>query len=68
MSGYDHCLADLLYRHSTGELDCELVTVISNHPKGKPLADFYGILLSVEASPKQKGRKSEEEMLGLLGH
>src|SRR5271165_5661592 len=32
VSAYCHCLADLLYRHSSGELDCEIVAVISNHP------------------------------------
>jgi formyltetrahydrofolate hydrolase len=31
VSQYDHCLADLLYRHSTGELACEIPLVISNH-------------------------------------
>ena len=25
VSGYDHCLADLLYRHGTGELGCDIV-------------------------------------------
>ena len=32
VSAYDHCLADLLYRHSTGELACEIVTIIGSHP------------------------------------
>src|SRR5438105_2922005 len=27
VSGYDHCLADLLYRHSTGELACDIVQI-----------------------------------------
>jgi formyltetrahydrofolate deformylase len=67
VSAYDHCFADLLYRHSTGELDCELVTVISNHPKAKPLADFYGIPFHLLSYPQDK-RKSEQEMLELIGH
>ena len=29
----DHCLADLLYRHRSGELPMELVAVASNHPR-----------------------------------
>src|SRR6185503_4030945 len=28
----DHCLLDLLWRHRRGELDTEVVAVISNHP------------------------------------
>jgi formyltetrahydrofolate deformylase len=67
VSAYDHCLADLLYRHSTGELDCELVTVISNHLKAKPLADFYGIPFHLLSQPQDK-RKSEQEILELIGH
>ena len=67
VSAYDHCLADLLYRHSTGELDCDLVAVISNHLKGKPLADFYGIPFHLLSQPQDK-RKSEQEILELIGH
>lgn len=43
VSQYDHCLVDLLHRHKTGELDCEIPLIISNHMDTKPLADFYGI-------------------------
>ena len=66
VSGYDHCLADLLYRHSSGELDCELVTIISNHPKARPLADFYGVPFHELTNPKDK-RACEQEMLALIG-
>src|SRR5436189_278304 len=31
VSHYDHCLADLLYRHRSGELACDLPLIISNH-------------------------------------
>ena len=41
VSAYDHCLADLLYRHSIGELACEIVMIISNHPTAQPLAEFH---------------------------
>jgi formyltetrahydrofolate deformylase len=32
VSGHDHCLFDLLWRWRRGELDAEIVAVISNHP------------------------------------
>jgi formyltetrahydrofolate deformylase len=67
VSGYDHCLADLLYRHSAGELDCELVTIISNHANAKPLADFYHIPFHLLSNPQDKS-ESEREILGLIGH
>ncbi|HDS1047521.1 MULTISPECIES: formyltetrahydrofolate deformylase [Pseudomonas] len=33
VSKFDHCLGDLLYRHRLGELDMEVVGIISNHPR-----------------------------------
>jgi formyltetrahydrofolate deformylase len=42
VSQYDHCLADLLYRHKAGELDCDIPVVISNHTAAERLAGFYG--------------------------
>lgn len=43
VSQYDHCLADLLHRHKSGELDCDISLIISNHLDTQPLAEFYGI-------------------------
>ncbi|MEO5936112.1 MAG: formyltetrahydrofolate deformylase [Terriglobales bacterium] len=36
-----HCLADLLYRHQIGELNCEIPVVVSNHDDQRKLAEFY---------------------------
>ena len=43
VSKYDHCLVDLLYRHRSGELACEIPLIISNHPDNQAVADFYKI-------------------------
>lgn len=43
VSHYTHCLADLLYRHRSGELPCDIPVIVSNHEDARPLADFYGI-------------------------
>ncbi len=43
VSQYDHCLADLLHRHKSGELACEIPLVISNHKNTEELVQFYGI-------------------------
>ncbi|MAY75174.1 MAG: formyltetrahydrofolate deformylase [Phycisphaerae bacterium] len=37
-----HCVADLLWRHSIGELDADVTRVISNHADAEPLADGFG--------------------------
>ncbi len=43
VSQYDHCLVDLLYRYRSGELNCEIPLIISNHTNAKPIADFYSV-------------------------
>jgi formyltetrahydrofolate deformylase len=43
VSKYDHCLVDLLYRHKSGELACDIPLIISNHPDNQAVADFFGI-------------------------
>ena len=42
-SQYLHCMADLLHRWRTGELDCEIPIIVSNHRAVENLAGFYGI-------------------------
>lgn len=43
VSQYDHCLVDLLHRHQSGELACDIPLIISNHEDTRRLAEFYGI-------------------------
>jgi formyltetrahydrofolate deformylase len=43
VSKYDHCLVDLLYRHHSGELACEIPLVVGNHPDAQRWADFYQV-------------------------
>ena len=43
VSKYDHCLADLLYRHQSGELNCDIPLIIGNHSESRAWADFYKI-------------------------
>jgi formyltetrahydrofolate deformylase len=43
VSHYLHCLADLLHRHQTGELSCNLSLIVSNHEAARPLAEFHKI-------------------------
>ncbi len=33
VSSFDHCLVDLLYRQRIGELDMDVVGIVSNHPR-----------------------------------
>lgn len=66
VSHYLHCLADLLHRHQTGELACNLSLIISNHEAARALAEFHKIpfhYLPVTASTKEQ---IEAEQLDLL--
>src|SRR3546814_5719133 len=36
VSKFDHCLGNLLYASRIGEIDMDVVAIISNHPKEAP--------------------------------
>jgi len=61
-----HCLADLLQRHASGELECEVPLVISNHPVAEKLARFHGLefhLMPVTPATKAETEARELELL-----
>lgn len=58
-SQYLHCMADLLYRWRTGELDCEIPLIVSNHRDVEPMAAFYGV--GFEHIPVTAEEKAEVE-------
>ena len=60
-----HCLMDLLSRHRFGELDGDVVGVVSNHPDLEPLARPFEVPFKV--IPVLKDRKPEAET-ALLNH
>lgn len=65
-SQYLHCVADLLYRWRTGELDCEISLIVSNHREVELLAAFYGILfihIPVTAATRSEGEARQLELL-----
>ena len=66
VSKYDHCLADLLYRHESGELACEVALIFSNHPDAERLAEFHRIPLQVVAVEGGRKAEAERRQLALL--
>ena len=66
VSRLDHCLVDLLHRHSIGELRADVVAVVSNHPDLQPVADRYGIPFHVFPITPGNKRAQEEQELALL--
>jgi formyltetrahydrofolate deformylase len=59
VSKYDHCLYDLLLRHRAGELVCDVVLVVSNHPDLGYVAKQFGVPFQV--FPKDAGNKAQQE-------
>ncbi len=66
VSRRDHCLVDLLWRWRRGELDAEVVAVVSNHPDLEPQARGAGV--PFHHVPVEPGGKAHAEarMLELL--
>jgi formyltetrahydrofolate deformylase len=66
VSKFDHCLVDLLYRHQSGELRCEIPCIVSNHPDSQPIADFYRIPFYLVPVEKENKAAAERQILALL--
>ncbi len=66
VSRYDHCLVDLLYRHRSGELPCEIPLIVSNHPDNESIADFYRIPYLTVPVTKEDKRAAEQMILSAL--
>jgi len=66
VSKYDHCLVDLLYRHKSGELACDIPLIISNHEDCRPLAEFYGIPYHCIEVTKDNKAEAERAQWALL--
>ncbi|WP_375737673.1 formyltetrahydrofolate deformylase [Pseudomonas boanensis] len=59
VSKYDHCLADLLYRHHKGEMDMQITAIVSNHLDLRPMAEREGIRFIY--LPVTRDTKAEQE-------
>lgn len=65
VSKFDHCLSDLLYRYRIGELNMEVVAVISNHPREALATSLLGEIpfhhfpVTPETKPAQEARIRE---------
>lgn len=66
VSRHDHCLQEILWRHSLGEYAIDIPLVISNHSDLKPLADQYSIPFHVFPITEDNKTQQEEQELQLL--
>lgn len=66
VSKTDHCLYDLLLRHRSGELVCDIPLIISNHPDLEPIAQHFGIdyrIFPITPETKDAQEAAEIELL-----
>ena len=66
VSRYDHCLLDLLWRWRRGELEADIVAVISNHPDLREETLAAGVAYHHVPVPASAKAEAEAAMLGLL--
>lgn len=60
VSKFDHCLGDLLYRTRIGELEMDVVGIVSNHPKSALNLRNFGDI-PYHHLPITKGTKPQQE-------
>jgi formyltetrahydrofolate deformylase len=62
----DHCLLDLLWRRRRGELDADVVAVVSNHPDLAADVAGFGVPFHHVPVPADGKAAAERQMLDLL--
>jgi formyltetrahydrofolate deformylase len=66
VSKFDHCLVDLLYRHHSHELCCEIPLIVANHPDAQTWAEFYRVpfhFLPIASNEKAEGEAKQIALL-----
>jgi len=66
VSKFDHCLVDLLYRHQSGELGCDIPCIMSNHSDSQRVADFYHIPFFLVPVNKENKQAAEAQIRAQL--
>ena len=64
VSREDHCLYDLLIRHRSGELHCDIGAVISNHDDLAPVAAQFGVPFHLVPVPGDSVVRAEASAAG----
>ncbi len=66
VSKFAHCLNDLLFRNSIGELNLDVVAVVSNHPDLGRIADSFGVPFTHIPLTKDTKAEAEAALLQLV--
>ncbi|MDE1169112.1 MAG: formyltetrahydrofolate deformylase [Pseudomonas sp.] len=66
VSKFDHCLADLLYRHHKGEMDMTITAIVSNHLDLRPMVEREGIRFIYLPVTKETKAAQEAELMRIV--
>ncbi|MCF6173258.1 MAG: formyltetrahydrofolate deformylase [Campylobacteraceae bacterium] len=61
-----HCLGDILLKHDSGELNAQVLCVVSNHEELRPLCDKFGIKYHFVSAQDLSRVEHEEKVLEIL--
>jgi formyltetrahydrofolate deformylase len=70
VSREEHCVADLLYRYRSGDLECEVVSVVSNHQDLRSFVEWHGLpyrWVPMGTEPAVRRAESFAELERLVG-
>ncbi|MDD4956736.1 MAG: formyltetrahydrofolate deformylase [Candidatus Omnitrophica bacterium] len=63
VSKHLHCLYDLLLRHKSGQIDCDIPVIISNHKDACSVAREFGVEFHhIPVSPRSRDMRQEEQL------
>lgn len=66
VSKFDHCLEDLLYHYSIGDLPIDIPAIVSNHEECRASADAHGIpFIYLPVTPATKAEQ-EQQIIDLV--
>ena len=66
VSKFDHCLNDLLYRVNKGDLNVDIIAIISNHLEARPMAEREGIRFIHLPVSRDNKAQQESELLNIF--
>ena len=66
VSKFEHCFGDMIMRCRSGEINCEIACVISNHEDLRPLAETFGLKYHYIPVTKETKPQAEAKQLEII--
>ncbi len=70
VSKFEHCFSDMILRCRSGEINCEIACVISNHEDLRKLSEMFGLkyhYIPVDKDSKPEAEKRQLEIISQSG-